>query len=149
MKDKLEGNQARPGSGCLEEPSKEVKYLKKNVKLEHEPIDTSEAEFLKKVVDIRHKIKRTEGGEALKLSFVQVTVKGKRFATLVDTGATHSFLSRKAAKSFGKKAKMEKGIECFQSSEIFHESCCWCDGEHLGESGIVVWKVGLEGCGHG
>ena len=27
MGDKLEGSQAEPGSGCLEEPSKEVKYL--------------------------------------------------------------------------------------------------------------------------
>jgi len=115
MKDKLEGVQARPGSGCLDEPSKEVKYLKKEVKLEHEPIDSSEAEFLKKVVDIRHKTKQTEGGNALKLSFVQVTVKGKRFAALVDTGATHSFLSKKAAKSFGKKAGMERELSAFKA----------------------------------
>ena len=115
MEDKLEGCQARPGSGCLEEPSKEVKYLRRNVKLEHKPIDTSEAELLKKVADVRHKIKPTEGGDALKLSFVQMTMKGKRFAALVDTRATHSFLSRKAAKSFGKKAKMEREWSAFKA----------------------------------
>jgi len=68
MEDKLEGNQARPGSSSLEEPSKEVKYFRRNVKLEHKPINTSEAEFLKKVADVRHKIKPTEGGDSLKLS---------------------------------------------------------------------------------
>ena len=115
MEDKLEGNQARPGLSCLEEPSREVKYLRRNVKLEHKPIDTYEAEFLKKVADVRHKIKLTEGGDTLKLSFVQVTVKGKRFATLVDTGATHSFVSRKAAKSFGKKVKMERECSAFKA----------------------------------
>ena len=108
MEDKLEGSEARPGLSCLEEPSKEVKYLRRKVKVEHEPIDTSEAEFLKKVADVRHKTKPTEGGDSLKLSFVKVTVKGKRFAALVDTGATHSFLSKKAPKSFGKKAEMER-----------------------------------------
>ena len=101
----LEASQARPGPSSLEGPSKEVKYLKRNVKKEHEPIDTSEAEFLKKVAEVRHKKKPTEGGDSLKLSFLQMTVKGKRFAALVDTGATHSFLSKKVAKSFGKKAE--------------------------------------------
>jgi len=33
---------------------------------------------------------------------------------LVDTGATHSFLSRKAAKSFGKKAKMGREWSVFK-----------------------------------
>ena len=115
MEDKLKGNQARPGLSCLEEPSKEVKYLKRNVKLEHKPIDSSEVEFLKKVADVRHKIKRTEGGDSLKLSFVQVTVKGKRFAALVDMGATHSFLSRKVTKSFGKKANMKREWSTFKA----------------------------------
>jgi len=91
-----------------------VKYLKRDVRLEHKLMDTSEAEFLRKVAEVRHKIKPTEGGNALKLSFVQVTVKGKRFAALVDTGATHSFLSKKAAKSFGKKAKMGKEWSAFK-----------------------------------
>jgi len=115
MEDKLEGRQAEPRSSCLEEPSKEVKYLRRNVKMEHEPTDTSKAKFLKKVVDVRHKIKPTEGGDSLKLSFVQVTIKGKRFAALVDTGAAHSFLSRNAAKSFGKKAKMEREWSAFRA----------------------------------
>ena len=114
MKGKLEGSQAEPGSNCLEEPSKEVKYLRRNVKVEHKPIDTSEAEFLKKVADVRRKTKPTEGGDSLKLSFVKVTMKGKRFASLVDTGDTHSFLSRKVAKSFGKKAKMEREWSAFK-----------------------------------
>lgn len=70
--------------------------------MEHKPEDTFEAKFLKKVADVRHKIKPTEGGDALKLSFVLLTVKGKSFAALVDTGATHSFLIKKAEKSFGK-----------------------------------------------
>jgi len=112
---KLEASQAKPGPSCLEEPSKEVKYLRRNVKKEHEPIDTSEAEFLKKVAEVRRKTKPTEGGDSLKLSFVQVTMKGKKFAALVDTGATHSFLSRKAAKSFGKKTKVEKEWSAFKA----------------------------------
>ena len=115
MEDKLEGNHARPGSSSLEEPSKEVNYFRWNVKLEHKPINTSEAEFLKKVADVRHKIKPTEGGDSLKLSFVQVTVKGKRFAALVDMRDTHSFLSRKATKSFGKKEKMEREWSSFKA----------------------------------
>ena len=115
MDDKLDGRQAGPGSSCLEEPSKEVKYLRRNVKLDHMPMDTSEAEFLKNFFDVRHKIKPTEGGDALKLSFVQVTVKGKRFAALVDMGATHSFLSRKATKSFGKKAEMGREWSAFKA----------------------------------
>jgi len=111
---KLEESQDEPGPSCLEEPSKEVKYLRRNVKKGHEPIDTSEAEFLKKVSEIRRKTKPTEGGDSLKLSFVQVTVKGKKIAALVDTGATHNFLSRKEAKSFGKKAKMEGEWSAFK-----------------------------------
>jgi len=67
---KLEGIQAGPGPSCLEEPSKEVKYLRRKVKMEHEPIDTFEAEFLKKVADIRRKTKPIKGGDSLKLSFV-------------------------------------------------------------------------------
>ena len=77
-----------------------------------------------------------------------MTVKGKRFAALVNTRATHIILSKKVAKSFGKKAEMEK-VECFQSSQLYHEGCYWCDGEHSGKSGLVVWKVGLEGHRHG
>jgi len=115
MEDKLKGSQAELGSNCLEEPRKEVKYLRRNVKLEHKPMDTSKAEFLKKVADVRHKIKPTEGGDALKLSFVQVTVKRKRFAALVDMGATHSFLSKKATKSFGKKDEMEREWSAFKA----------------------------------
>ena len=113
---KLEGSQVGLGPSYLEEPNKEVKYLKRNVKLEHGPIDTSEAEFLKKVADIRCKTKPTEEGDSLKLSFVQVTVKGKRFAALVDTRATHSFLSRKATNSFAKKAKMEREWSAFKGA---------------------------------
>jgi len=112
---KLEASQARPGPRSLEGPSKEVKYLRRNVKKEHKPIDTSKAEFLKKVAEVRHKTKPTEGGESLKLSFVQVTVKGRKFVALVDMGATHSFLSRKAAKSFGKKTKMGKEWSAFKA----------------------------------
>jgi len=106
--DKLEGCHVELGLGCLEEPSKELKYLKGDVELEHKPMDTSEVEFLRKVADVRQKIKLTEGCNALKLSFVHVTMKGQRFAALVDMGDTHSFLSRKSTKSFGKKAEMEK-----------------------------------------
>ena len=115
MEGKLEESQAEPRPSCLEEPRKEVKCLRRNVEKGHEPIDTSEAEFLKKVAKIRRKTKPTEGGDSLKLSFVQVTVKGKKFAALVDTGATHSFLSRKAAKSFGKKTKMEREWSAFKA----------------------------------
>lgn len=85
VKDKLEASQAKPELSCLEEPSKEVKYLRRNAKKEHESIGTSEAEFLKKVVEIRRKTKPTKGGDSLKLSFVQGTVKGKKFSALVDT----------------------------------------------------------------
>lgn len=35
-----------------------------------------------------------------------MTVCGKIFAALVDVGATHSFLSRKEKRSFGKKDEM-------------------------------------------
>jgi len=42
-------------------------------------------------------------------------VKGKRFAALVDIGATRSFLSWKAAKYFGKKAKMEREWSAFKA----------------------------------
>ena len=59
VEDKLEGSQAELGSNCLEGPNKEVKYLRRNVKLEHKPMDISEAEVLKKVADVRHKIKST------------------------------------------------------------------------------------------
>ena len=113
--EKLEGSQAEPGLGCLEEPRKEVKYLKRYVELEHKPMDSSEVKFLRKVADVRCKIKSTEGYNALKLSFVQVTVKGKIFVALVDMRATHSFLSRKSAKSFGKKAEMEKEWNAFKA----------------------------------
>ena len=75
-----------------------MKYLKKEVRSKHKLIDSSEAELLKKVVEVRHKIKPRGDGDALKLSFVQVTVHGKKFAALVDTRATHSFLSKKATK---------------------------------------------------
>lgn len=115
MEENFEGSQTRPGSSCLREPSKEVKYLKRDVGLEHKLMDTSEAKFLKKVANVRHKIKLTEGGNTLKLSFVQVIVKGKRFIALVDMGATHSFLRRKAANSFGKKAKMEREWSAFKA----------------------------------
>lgn len=60
MKGELEGNQAGPRSSCLEEPSKEVKYLKKEVRSKHESIESSEVELLKKVVDVRRKIKPKE-----------------------------------------------------------------------------------------
>jgi len=112
---KLEASQARPGPSSLKEPSKEVKYLRRNVKKEHKPIDTFEAEFLKKVAEVRRKTKPTEGGDSLKLSFVQVTMKGRKFAASIDRGATQSFLSRKAAKSFGKKMKMEKEWSSFKA----------------------------------
>jgi len=115
MKDKLEGNQVEPISSCLEEPSKEVNYLRRNFKLEHKLIDNSEAEFLKKVVDVRRKVKLKKGGDALKLSFVQGTMKGKRFATLVVVEATHSFLRRKVTKSFGKKANMKREWSAFKA----------------------------------
>jgi len=67
---KLEASQARPRLSYLEGPSKEVKYLRRNVKKEHKPIDTYEAEFLKKVAEVRHKTKPIEGGDCLKPSFV-------------------------------------------------------------------------------
>ena len=42
-------------------------------------------------------------------------MKGKRFVALVDTGATHSFLSRKEIKSFGKKAEVEREWSAFKA----------------------------------
>lgn len=86
----------------------------KGVELNQGPIDTFEAEFLKKVANVRHKIKPTEGGDSLKLIFLQVTAKGERFAALVDTRATHSFLSRKVEKFFGKKVNMEREWSAFK-----------------------------------
>lgn len=74
--------------------------------LKNKSIESFEVELLKKVAEVRFEIKPKEGGDALKLSFVQVILCGKRFETLVDTRATHSFLSKKVAKYFGKKAKM-------------------------------------------
>ena len=82
--------------------------------MKHKSMDSSEVELLKKVAEVICKMKPKEDGDALKLSFVQVTVCGKRFAALVDTGTTHSFLSRKAAKSFGKKAKMGREWSAFE-----------------------------------
>lgn len=93
----------------------EVKYLKRNVEKEHKTIDTSETKFLKQVADIRRKTKPIEEDGSLKLSFVLATVKGKRLAALIDTGATHSFVSRKAARSFGKKTKMEGECSAFKA----------------------------------
>ena len=46
---------------------------------------------------------------------MQVTVHGKNFVALVDTGATHRFLSRKAVTSFGKKAEMGKESSAFKA----------------------------------
>jgi len=115
MKDKLEGIQTKRGSKCLEEPNKEVKYLKKEVRSKHKSIDSSEVELLKKVANVRCKIKLKEDGDSLKFSFVQVIAYGKIFAFLVDMGATHSFLSKKAAKSFGKKAKMKREWSAFKA----------------------------------
>jgi len=42
-------------------------------------------------------------------------MKGKIFAALMDMGATHSFFNKKAAKSFGKKAKMEREWSAFKA----------------------------------
>ena len=56
------------------------------------------------------------GWRCLKVYFVQVTIHGKNFATLVDMGATHSFLSKKATSYFGnKKVEFKKELSAFKA----------------------------------
>jgi len=115
MKEKLDGTQARPTSNCSNELKGEVLYLKRTFRSKWNSKYPLEVKLLKKVVKVRHKTNPTKDGDALRLSFVQVTVHDKKFSTLVDTRATHSFLSRKAATSFGKKVKMERELSAFKS----------------------------------
>lgn len=114
MEDKLEETQAKAESSFLDEPNKELKYLKKKFRLKHKSKDSPEVELLKKVTEVRCKIKAREDGDALKMSFVQVTVHGKNFSALVDTGATHSFPSRKEPKCFGKKVEVGRESSDFK-----------------------------------
>jgi len=93
----------------------EVKYPKRNVEKRHELVDTSEDEFLKQIAEIRRKTKPRKEDNSLKLSFVDVTVQAKRLAALIDTGATHSFVSRRTVRSFGKKTKMERESRAFKA----------------------------------
>jgi len=111
---KLETKRAEPRPGSPDKQN-EVRYLKRNVEKEHEPFDTSEDDFLKQIAEIRRKTKLKKEDGSLKLSFVDTTVKGKRLAALIDTGATHSFVSRKTARSFGKKTKTEKESSAFKA----------------------------------
>jgi len=51
--DKLEGSRDKLGRNYLEEPRKEVKYLKKEVTSKHKSMDSSEVELLKNVANVR------------------------------------------------------------------------------------------------
>lgn len=115
MEEKLDGAQGKLGSNCLDEPNRELRYLKKEVRSKYNSKDSSEVELLKKVAKIRCKIKPREDGNALRLSFVKETVHGKQFAALVDIGATHSFLSRKETTPFEKKAKVGRESSAFKA----------------------------------
>lgn len=114
IKGKLEAKQeaSRPSSP---DKSKEVKYLKRKVDREPELIDSPEDDFLKQVAEVRRKTKPNKEDGSLKLSFVDVTVQGKRLAALIDTGATHSFVSRKTARSFAKKKNLERESSAFKA----------------------------------
>ena len=97
----------------------ENRYVKRTVKPKASSSkDILEEEMLKKIAEVRRKTRRRNDDESsLDLRFVSTTVHGKKFSALIDTGATHSFLSRKAASSFEikRKASMEKEVSAFKA----------------------------------
>ena len=96
----------------------EKRYVKSTVKPRASSKDILEEEMSKKIAKVRRKTRRRNDDESsLDLRFVSTTVHGKKFSALIDTGATHSFLSRKAASSFEikRKASMEKELSAFKA----------------------------------
>jgi len=93
--EKLDETQARPSLNFSNKSNGEFSYLNRMVRSRHKVKDSSEVELLKKVVEIVCKTKPMEDGDALRLIFVHVSIFGKNFVELVDTRATHSFLSKK------------------------------------------------------
>ena len=95
----------------------EKRYVKSTVKPRASSKNILEEEMLKKIVKVRHKTRRRNDDESsLDLRFMSTTVHGKNFSALIDTGATHSFLSRKAASSLKKrKASIEKELSAFKA----------------------------------
>lgn len=91
--------------------------MKSTVKPRASSKDILEEEMLKKIVKVRRKTRRRNDDESsLDLRFMSTTVHGKNFSALIDTWATHSFLSRKAASSLRKrKASIEKELSAFKA----------------------------------
>ena len=79
------------------------RYVKRTVKPRASSKDILEEEMLKKIAEVRRKTRRRNDDESsLDLRFVSTTIHGKKFSALIDKGATHSFLSRKATSSLWK-----------------------------------------------
>ena len=111
----LEPIQADPGSNCSMELH-EKRYVKSTVKPRASSKNILEEEMLKKIAKVRHKTRRNDDESSLDLRFMSTTVHGKKFSALIDTGATHSFLSRKATSSLRKrKASIEKELSAFKA----------------------------------
>jgi len=70
---------------------------------------------LKKFAKVGCKINPTKDVDSLRFSFVQITIHGKKFVSLIDTRATHSFLSIKTTTYFGKKAEVERELSAFKA----------------------------------
>jgi len=82
--DIIKSTQVEPGSNCSSVPKEEVTYLKKTVRTKHELRDSSVKETMKKIVEVGHKKTPSSNASALGLSFVQVTICGRKFAMLID-----------------------------------------------------------------
>lgn len=125
--------------------SHENKYVKIIVRSKPSLKDMLEEEMLNKIADIRRKIRRRNDNEiSVDLIFVSTTVHGKNFSSLIDTGATHSFLSRKVASTLRKKkASMEKELSAFK---IVNSGMKAVIGVMKGtrESRVMVWKDGIK-----
>ena len=88
----LEPIQVDPRSDCSMELH-EKRYVKSTVKPRASSKNILEEEILKKIAKVRHKTRRNDDESSLDLRFMSTTVHGKKFSALIDTGATHSFLS--------------------------------------------------------
>lgn len=95
-------------------PKEDVTYLKRIVRSKHELRDSSVKEMMKKIVEVRHKKTPSSNASALGLSFVKVTICGRKFVMLIDTGATNNFLSKKATMSLKLKTEMEREVSAFK-----------------------------------
>ena len=123
----------------------EKRYVKSIVKPRASSKDILEEEMLKKIAKVMHKTRRRNDDESsLDLRFMSTTVHGKKFSALIDTGATHSFLSRKAASSLRKrKASIEKELSAFKAVNSRMKAVTSVM-KGTRESRVMVWKDRLK-----